>query len=182
MSDSNDWLKTQTKAQLQKLPPDKLAPAVVAGYSLVLLERGPDRERVLATLRNVAGHNRGFAASCPLVVRRNLSLTDAMVAQFELICADSIAVFVNDDVVRLAKQSYLNKLFKDVRGSAEFAPVIIHLTSIPDDVDGQRFLRQFFGPGIGVPTTHTVARKKARVMREWAARLRVTIEIDGVID
>ncbi len=51
MSVSNDWLDTQTKAQLEKNPPEKLAPPVVARYSLVLLERGSDSQRVDRTLR-----------------------------------------------------------------------------------------------------------------------------------
>ena len=176
MSNSNDWLDTQTKAQLERSPPDKLAPPVVAGYSLVLLERGCDIQRVDRTLRALIEDRNYVPRKCPFVVRRELSLADAIEGQFELICTDSISVFVNDDVVRTAKASYLYDLFETVRNSSEFQPIRVHLKSVPDDERGRRFLSQFFGQVLNVPTTHVVARKKARIMYHWGNKLGAVIE------
>lgn len=178
MSDSTDWLDTETKAQLWKNPPDKLAPPDVDGYSLVLLERGTDRDRVENAILTLADDATVVAKECPCVVRRNLSLTDALVGQFELICSDSISVFLRDDVVRLGNPSYLRELFDNLRAGEEFAPVTAQLTSIPADEHGRRFLLQFFGQFLGLDTTHTVTRKKARIMAHWAAKLGATIEFN----
>jgi hypothetical protein len=178
MSKSTDWLDTQTKAQLQKSPPDKLAPPVVGGYSLVLLERGTDRERVFRTIQALAEDADKVVSKCPVVVRHNLSLADALEGQFELVCTDSISVFLNDNVIRAAEPAYLDDLYRTVRKSAEFEPVTIHLRSIPDDEDGKRFLRQFFGQVLGVPATHIVARKKARIMLHWGSKLGAVVEIE----
>jgi len=175
MSDSTDWLDAQTKAHLQKVPPDRLAPATVIGYSLVLLERGSDHERVRAVLGAVADEIIDTTAKCPLVIRRSLSLSDALLGQFELICADSISIFVDDNVVQFGEPSYLHELFETVHKSDEFAPVTVHLSSVPENEDSQRFLRQFFGQVLGVPPTHVVARKKARIMAHWGARFGIKI-------
>lgn len=176
MADSTDRLNTQTEACLQKDPPDKLAPALVDGFSLVLLERGPDRDRVVKAIQALADNPAAAFGECPVVLRRNLTLTDALFGQFELICSDSISVFLRDDVVRCADPNYLLNLYGQLRTGEEFSPVTVHLTSIPDDENGRRFLLQFFGQFLGVETTHTVARKKARIMAQWGARLGIAIE------
>ena len=85
MSEPNDWLDTQTKAQLAACPPEKLAPPTVAGYSLVLLEPGPDRRRVDETLQRLIGNSTFAPWRCPFIVQHDLSLTDALEGQFELI-------------------------------------------------------------------------------------------------
>ena len=86
---------------------------------------------------------------------------------------DGSLVFLRDEVVRNAVPSYLRELYADLRTGDEFAPVIVHLKSIPDNEDGRRFLLQFFGQFLGIGATHQVARKKARIMAHWAARLGV---------
>jgi hypothetical protein len=176
MSDSSDWLDTQTKAQLAESPPDKLAPPVVAGFSLVLLERGPDRRRVDQTLQALVANPACAPSACPCVVQRGLAFTDALQGQFELICADSISVFVNDDVLRTANASYLQELFQTLRKSPEFQPVTVCVHSVPIDDGGMRFLHQFFGELPRLPATHVVARKKARIMQHWGSKLGAVIE------
>lgn len=178
MPDSSDWLAPQTKAQLCKDPPDKLAPPDVDGYSLVLLERGTDHPRVDHALHALADDVTNFAANCPFIVRRNLSLTEALVGQFELICCDSISIILRYDVVRFAQPAYLHDLYDRLRDGDEFAPVAVHLKSVPDDESGRRFLLQFFGQFLGVGATHFVARKKARIMAHWGEKLGASLEVD----
>jgi hypothetical protein len=42
-----NWLDTQTKELLQKVGDDKLAPPKTAEFALILLRKGPDRERLI---------------------------------------------------------------------------------------------------------------------------------------
>ncbi|HTQ39204.1 MAG TPA: hypothetical protein VMJ32_09245 [Pirellulales bacterium] len=177
--DAINWLDTQTKAQLQKSPPDKLAPPAVDGYSLVLLERGTDRERVYKTIEALADNPNKIISKCPVVVRQHLTLTDALEGQFELICTDSISIFLDDNIVRDGECEYLDDLYRNVRKSTEFEPVNIELRSIPNNESGKRFLRQFFGQVLGVPPKHTVTRKKARIMVHWGNKLGAVIESDA---
>ncbi len=176
MANSTDWLDTQTKAQLQKNPPDKFAPPVVDGYSLILLERGTDSERIYRTIQSLAEDASIALLECPFIVRQHLSLTDALQGQFELICSDSISIFLDDNVVRHAESAYLNDLYRTVHKSEEFEPVKIRLKFVPDHEDGKRFLRQFFGQVLGVSETHTVTRKKARIMVHWGNKLGAIVE------
>ena len=177
MSDSAEWLDAQTKAYLQKDPPDKLAPPDVDGFTLVLLERGADYERVDLAIRALADDVAAVETKCPVVLRRNLTLSDALVCQFELICSDSISVLLRDDVVRSAKPSYLRSLYDNLRRAEEFSPVAVQLNFVPDNEDGRRFLLQFFGQFIGVGAMHTVPRKKARIMAHWGSKMGVSIAL-----
>ena len=102
----SDWLDTETKAMLLAEVPDKLAPPEVAGFSLVLLEMGGDRVRVLRTLPTLGPllpgvSQRILAGTCPLILCKELSLEAAMLGQFELICCDAVAVFLRDEVCEL---------------------------------------------------------------------------------
>jgi hypothetical protein len=178
MSESAEWLDTQTKACLQKDPPDKQAPADVDGFTLVLLERGADCQRVERAIRALAGDDVPVEVNCPAVLRQNLLLPDALVGQFELICSDSISVFLRDDVVRYAEPSYLCSLYDHLRTAEEFSPVTVQLESIPDNENGRRFLLQFFGQFLGVGATHTVARKKARIMAHWGTKMGISVAVD----
>jgi hypothetical protein len=120
-------------------------------------------------------------SGCPLVVRRNLSFSDALVVQFELICADAVSVILRDEVVRFAEPDYLSGLYRDLRQADEFAPVKVQLPTVPLDENGKAFLRQFFGQVLGVDQTHTVCRKKARIMSYWAAQMGVAIEVESSV-
>jgi hypothetical protein len=177
MSKQVDWLDTETQAQLAALPPEKLAPPAVAGFSLVLLERGKNAERVDRTLRALVQNRSYNAPPCPCVILRELTLTDALQAQFELICTDSISIFINGEVLKTTDKSYLNTLFKTLRASQEFQPVKIHVQTSPDDDRGAHFLQQFFGDMLPMPITQIVARKKARIMQHWGAKLGIDVEV-----
>ncbi len=177
-ADSANWLDTQTEAELRKCPPGKLAPPDVDGYSLVLLERGPDRRRVDEAVASLADGQANVAGECPLIVRQNLSLADALVGQFKLICTDSISIFLDDEVMLHGEPAYLHRLFQIVRESDEFATVTVQLRGVPDDEDGRRLLRQFFGQVVGVAATHTMPRKKARIMAHWGAKFGARVAFD----
>ena len=178
MSEPNDWLDTQTKAQLGACPPEKLAPPTVAGYSLVLLERGPDRRRVDETLQRIIGDASFALPRCPVVVQSDLSLTDALQGQFDLICADSVSVFLADEVVQNATKKYLNEIFRSFCLSPEFQQVRVRVESVPQNDDGARFLRQFFGEMLSPPFRQVAARKKAHIMQHWGIKLGAVIECE----
>jgi hypothetical protein len=180
MSEPIDWLDTQTKEQLEPCPPQKLAPPVVAGYSLILLEQGPDPQRMDRTLRLLARDTIKSPYPCPGVIQSMLSLTDALLGQFELICADSISVFLDDEVWQNAKKSYLNDLFQTLRQSTEFQPVRVSIPSLPDGERVAPFLEQFFGEARTPPITQVVARKKSRIMRHWGSKLDISVECEDV--
>jgi hypothetical protein len=172
----DDWLDTESQSQLAANPPQKLAPPTVAGYSLVLLEIGANRRRVAQTLEHLIGQPVPKTPPCPCVVQRDLSLADAMQGQFELICADSISVFIDDDVLRNAKPEYLDGLFRDLRQSPEFQPVRLEVHMVPDGQRGANFLRQFFGCELKTPFSRRVARKKARIMQHWGEKIGALVE------
>jgi hypothetical protein len=172
----HDWLDTQTKELLAAAPPDKLAPPAVGSYGVVLLERGRDTERVDCALRILTQDANHQAPPCPCVVVHDLSLADALQAQFELVCTDSISVFVDDAVLRSAKPSYLDDLYKSLRLSPEFHPMTIRIWSVPEDERGERFLQQFFGRSVALPFTQVGVRKKARILAHWAAKLGARVE------
>jgi hypothetical protein len=174
--DAEDWLDTETQAQLASSPPEKLAPPTVAGYSLVLLEIGANRRRVAQTLERLIDQTVPKTPPCPCVVQRELSLADAMQGQFELICADSVSVFIDDDVIRNAKAKYLDELFGKLRRSPEFQPVRLRVHMVPDGERGANFLRQFFGREIKTPFFRRVTRKKARIMQHWGEKIGAIVE------
>jgi hypothetical protein len=174
--DAEDWLDTETQAQLAADPPEKLAPPTVAGYSLVLLAIGANRRRVAQTLAQLIGQAVPKTPLCPCVVQRDLSLADAMQGQFELICADSTSVFIDDEVIRNAHPKYLDELFANLRRSPEFQPVRVQIHAVPDGQRGANFLRQFFGREIKPPFFRRVARKKARIMQHWGKRVGAIVE------
>lgn len=170
MSDSCDWLDTQTKAELQGNPPPKFAPSAEAAFSIILLTRGRDNHRVDSVVEQFVSNPLSAQAACPFIVRRGLTETEALEIQFELICVDSIAVFVGDEVVDNASRDYLVELYETLLHSSEFQPTRVEVSSIPLNDKGTQFLKQFFGQR-QLPIYQLVARKKARILRHWAAKI-----------
>jgi len=177
MFESEDWLDAETKAQLASNPPNKLAPPAVGGYTLVLLERGYNRQRVNRTLAALIDDPAKLRKQSPLVVNTQLSLSDALEAQFELICADSISVFLDDEIFLNASATYLVELFAELRKSPEFEPVRVRVSSVPNDERGARYLEQFFGEALNLPITQIVPRKKAHIMQHWAGKVGAIMEL-----
>lgn len=178
----SEWLNTETKALLQNVPPEKLAPPDTVGFTLVLLSRTEDQKRLRRALTR-AGCNQAAASQivltglCPQVVAVGMTAEDAMLGQFELACCDSVAVFIRDDVVAKNDQLYLTELYAELSSSEEFELVAIDIHFVPDDDRGKRYLQQFLGvrellpEWSGPPLRQKVLQKKARIMRHWADKI-----------
>jgi len=177
------WLDTETKAILQGVPPTKLARPLVFTFTVVLLTKGQDHERMIrAVNRIVPGEaelpETNLAGPCPLVVCAGLTQDDALLGQFELISCDAISVFLRDEVVSEGEPSYLQNLYTTIREGLEFAEESIRVVSVPNDPRGDRFLDQFVGPpGVvrqdlqsGEGFHLRVPRRKAKLMRHWAKK------------
>lgn len=174
----SSWLDTETKALLQKLPPEKLSPSDTASFTLVLLSiYGRDNARVLRAITKIPGHPQNaahgvLARALPLAVKSGVSHGDALLGQFELISADAISVFVKDEVVETASQEYLRQLYAQLLQSSEFELVSLRIESIPGTDLGQHFVEQFLGNDNSWRSqVLRVARKKARIMAHWAQEI-----------
>ena len=173
-----DWLDTETKALLQQLPPEKLAPPDTVAFTLVLLAvRGDDRSGLLRAVQRAAQvamddaeriASRGFPAS----IKTGLSYTDVQIAQFELICCDAVSAFIADEVVAEAPADYLTDLYAKLLRSDEFELVSVRIDSIPGSPMGQEFCDRFLsGRRPIAPAVVDLMRKKARIMEHWAKKL-----------
>jgi hypothetical protein len=189
---TSPWLDTETKALLQQSPPEKYAPPDTGIFTLVLLRKGNDLTRLAQALARVPGLSsekaeRIVSSCCPLPVARSLSLHDALLGQFELVCCDSISVFVRDEVVWSASSDYLPRLYSHLQRSPEFENVSISVTLIPQSDQGRRFVDQFLGgmsqlsscPHRGYFCEITAMRKKARIMVHWAKKVGADVTIAG---
>jgi hypothetical protein len=181
----SEWLDTETKAMLQQAPPEKLAPPDTGMFSLVLLKMGDDptrTRRALERIPRVSGERAVNIATrqCPaVVIASGLSLGDAILGQFELVCCDSISVFLRDEVAASNDRSYLSELFQQFRESPEFESIPATITLIPQTAPGRQFVDQFLGgmshvascPHRGYFYEGKIMRKKARIMAHWAKKI-----------
>lgn len=177
------WLDTETKAMLQQAPPEKEAPPDTGMFTLVLLKKGDNMDRIVRALRRIPGLSKEKAehltkSRCPAPVAAGLSLGDAMLGQFELVCCDSISVFLRDGVAASGDGWYLVPLYKQFRRSREFQNISVTISSVPETPLGERFIDQFVGEGKrsdssgdGFPFQEHVMRKKARIMAHWAEKI-----------
>ncbi len=174
-----DWLDTETKACLQQSPPSKLAPSTTGTFSLVVLRRDPltDRRKQAFAFECVLGRPLGDAkrlttAPLPFVLKRGLTLADAMLKQAQLVCCDIVSVFLADEVTLSAEPKYLADLYRDLLDSDEFAIVTVSVTAIPPGVAGDAFV-QYFIAETSPPLPHRMraTRKKVRFMRYCAQEL-----------
>ena len=180
----NTWLDTETKALLQRLPPEKLAPPDTGIFTLVLLAfQRKSLERLVAAVERVREAARGeaikvLALPLPTPIKRGLSHEDALLGQFDLIACDAVSVFLADEVVSDAPASYLTKLYADVRESLEFELVSVRIESVPSDTKGRNFLDRFIGVATPqLPRELTAMKKKARIMEHWAAKIGGRVEV-----
>jgi hypothetical protein len=183
------WLDTETKAMLQQAPPETLAPPYTGLFTLVLLQKGEDMTRLVRALTRIPGvpprKAMDLAARhCPLPATGGLSLGDAMLGQFELVCCDSISVFLRNEVVATAERLYLAQLYQQFRRSPEFENVAVTIASVPQTASGEHFVDQFLGeadgiiPRISGPLhVENMMRKKARIMAHWAQKIGAEIAI-----
>lgn len=180
---ASSWPDTQTKAMLDELLPDRLAPPDTDGFSLVLLLKGPHAAWVARSITHAADCSDaeawGFSnRQGPVLLRSGLSLENALLGQFELICCDSVSVFLRDEVARDADQEYLTQLYADLLRSPEFEEVELAMATLPETEMGQRYAEQFLGgaaPRLSHPDQPPrrlrVMFKKAKAMLYWAKQI-----------
>jgi len=185
-----EWLDTETTAILQGVPPNKLAPPTTAGFTLVLLSKSGDHDRLQEGLAKAGCSDpllsrRVLASPCPCVAATGLTVEEALFGQFELACCDSAAVFVRDEVVTENDHPYLSDLYVELASSEEFQPREIEVHSVPHDERGTRYLRQFLGTDerflerVVLPLRRTVMEKKARLMWHWGKKIGADVRMVG---
>ena len=174
----SSWLDTETKALLQKTPPNKQAPPDTGAFTLVLLSiLRNDEQRLARAVERIRPGSREDARfrlqdDLPTPIKGGLTHADALLGQFELISCDAISVFVTDDVVADATPKYLANLYESLLQSDEFAETLVRIEELPDDERGSAFIDQFLGTQQGpLPATLTVLRKKARIMYHWGSKI-----------
>ena len=184
----SEWWDTETKALLQNVPPEKLAPPDTVGFTVVLLTKTEAMRLQQAATRTgwlVSAFHTAVTSRCPCPLLTGLTLDDAMLAQFELACCDSAAVFVRDEVVAENDRVYLSELYAELSSSEEFAQVGIEIRDIPPGEQGKRFLLQFLGADeksleVFRPPLHLqVMRKKARIMCYWGQKINADVRMAG---
>ena len=178
----SEWLDTETKAILEGAGKAELAPPDTQSFTLVLLSKSSDQDRLRQALAKAgcsdpATLRRLLASPCPCAAAAGLTLEEAMFGQFELACCDRAAVFLRDDVVAENDLQYLSRLYDDLALSEEFRPAEIEIHFVPRDEHGARYVRQFLGVDerflerVGLPLQRTVMEKKARMMWHWGKKI-----------
>ena len=176
------WLDTETKAALQQLPPQKLVPATTETFSVVILScdaRGDHtrQTRAFDCVLHTSLDDAEFQTRRrpPFVVKGELTMADAMLAQFELACCDIVSVFISDGVLSTAEPSYLAELYGSLIHADEFDKVSLRVFSVPENAEGCVFVRQFIGDAVPLlPYDMIAMRKKARIMTHWAKKVGVS--------
>ena len=171
-----NWLDTQTKELLQKVGDERPAPPKTAEFALVLIRKGSDYNRLRQAVTQINKCSEPDAVRLvrdqpPVVINSDLTEEEALWAQFELICCDSISVFLRSEVLELNDRTYLDGLFRKILGSDEFKPCSVRIMNVPKSEAGDKFVAQFLGPSQSFPVEFTVPFKKARIMEHWAKRV-----------
>lgn len=167
-----DWIDPETQAILRGNHPSTDDAIATQGFSLLLVLRGHDHTRAQEAIDNIQ-HLGGFNETLlPNVVAQNLSLRQALAGQFALSCCDCISALLRDEIVVAGNLSYLDEVSREVAASREYGLVDIQLEFVPDSGLGREFCWQFFGyaKGLAFPVKASVFRKKARLMKHWAAK------------
>jgi hypothetical protein len=186
-----DWLDTETKTMLQHVPPQKFAPPETGLFTLVLLSKGNNSAHLMRALDRIRGLSPLKSESllmqhCPLRIAGSLSIGDAMLGQFELICCDSISIFLRDEVYASSDSWYLTQLYQQIRESPEFEHIKVKIASVPKTTVGEHFVDQFLGGPDVIPPlvsaglrsfTGNMMRKKARIMAHWAEKIGAEVAI-----
>ena len=182
------WLDLQTLEMLHHEPPPRIAPPTLPDYSVVMLEVGGDRERMVRAVRRTNNCSDSearalLARRLPLVVNLDLSYHDAGLGPFELVCCDAISVIMPSEVVANAEPTYLKDLYARLRQSDEFQKVTLRLESLPWGEDAIRFLGQFLGlaeveaKAQQFPVDLRMFHKKARIMAHWGDRIGAEVRV-----
>jgi hypothetical protein len=191
MSDTLNWLDTETRGVLGNGGDPKLAPPKSGEFALVLIKKGAERQRLWRAIHRIknckeAEARRLVLSHPPLIIDRGLTLEEALQGQFELICCDSVSAFFRSEVILGQDENYLAELYRKVLASPEFRPVRVDVLEVPETESGQRFVDQFLGPPLPgqkrrVKRFSSIAPfKKARIMTHWGARIGAPVQCLGV--
>jgi len=182
-----NWIDTQTKELLQADPPGKLAPAKVAEYGLVLLQKGIDHHRLVRAVSRINDCPDSVAEALlcrplPITISPDLAFEDAQLGQFELVCCDAAAAIVSSEVLEKGDKNYLSSLFERISESTEFKPCTLTVVELPQSEDGRKFADQFLGSELGhlQGVRVHVPFKKAKIMKHWADRIGARVNCDAV--
>lgn len=180
----SEWLDTQTSAILHGSDHPRVAPSLDADFSLVLLRFGGSQDLNRRALSRILAPEKQETIDdvldkpCPFVIESSVSYEDASLGQFELVCADSVAVILRDDVAFDGDLDYLDNLFRSLCRSEEFQRVTVTLSGIPSDDRGRNFCDQFLGAvDVLPPLTFPTMRKKARIMQHWGGKIGAVVEL-----
>jgi hypothetical protein len=180
----SEWLDTQTSAILHGSDHPKIAPSLDADFSLVLLRWGGSHQLNARALSRIFAPEKQDTIDdvldkpSPFVVESSLSYESASLGQFELVCADSVAVILRNDVAFDGELDYLDNLFRSLCRSEEFQRVTVTLSGIPSDERGRNFCDQFLNAvDVLPPLTFPAMRKKARIMQHWGGKIGAIVEL-----
>ncbi len=176
----SQWLDTQTRAILCA-DYDQATLNATDSFSLLLIAEGIDKSRIDAVLTELAEYGVTNSTRHSFVVRQGMTLDEAMLGQFALICCDCATAFVRDDVAMEFDRNDFHRLFTELSASPEFQPVRVRIAAIPANQAGQQFLWQFLGLAVGaaLPLDVTVMRKNARLMKHCGEKIGGSLEIGG---
>lgn len=175
------WLDTETRAILQASNPEIAIQTDIEGYSLLLVKKGPDPNRLSDVISSIQELGISNQTQIKNVIAQQLTLDEAVWGQFQLSCCDCAAAFVTDEIVFDDNASYLARVTESILRCPEFELVPIRITFIPQSERGRQFAWQFLGLAVGIslPLKATIYRKKARLMRHWAEHCGVEVQFDG---
>src|SRR6478735_8749899 len=182
--DAMNWLAPQAKEILQKEHDPKLAPPKVAEFALVLVRKGVAHRRIIRAVTEINRCSEADATGLvnrptPVIINLDLTEEEALSGQSELICCDSISVFIRSEVLEQSDKAYLESLFKQVLQSIEFSPTTVRVIRVPESEAGAKFIDQFLGgrfPKRNSPVTLEVPFKKARMMKHRATQIGAEIQ------
>ena len=177
-----DWIELATQSELEASPPSKLIATTTQTYSLLLLKWGQDHNRVESVVAEIQASLGVKLKDLPFVVCQRMTLDDAMVGQFALVCCDCVSAFITDDLVDAENKPFFEQLLREVSTSTEFDLVTTKVMYIPDSKAAKRFCWQFFGQAEGVkaPAEYEFHRKKVRLMKLAADQCGVRMQTGSI--
>jgi hypothetical protein len=177
LDEIREWLDRETKAILCHDLPDKAIASATMLYSLLLIDKGEDEQRIKEVVSAIRATAPPTTSDYPFVVGQQMTLEDAPAGQFALACCDCVTAFVRDEIVDDSAIKAFRRIHSEVMKSPEFERIVVQTDFIPDSEQGRRFGWQFFGlaTGLQFPTIRSVYRKKARLMEHWAKKAGVTL-------
>jgi len=170
-------LRTEVQALLQKLAPEKYAPADTEAFTLVLFDLpGKSHQRIEKVLRRVCALSDGkvdelLSQELPINLKHGLCYSDAAIDQFELLVCDALSFIMPDRVVQDPEPGYLDDLYEHLASSADFELVQVTVT-LPAWPKALEYLDLFYGDVTAdASLPRRMMRRKALLMKIIADRI-----------